>query len=56
MLRGLFDPVEVVWVFAKVDEVAGGVVGVGPRDDENGIIVSAFDGRLGEHLFIVASC
>jgi hypothetical protein len=43
MLRGLFEPVEIVRILAKVDEVSAGIVGVRPRDNENRIVGSTFD-------------
>jgi len=35
VLRGLFEPVEVVGILAEIDEVAARIVGVGPGDDED---------------------
>ena len=46
MLRGLFQPVEIVGILAEVDEVAAWLVRVGPRHDENGIVVTAFHGPV----------
>jgi len=55
VLRGLFEPVEVVGILAEIDEVAARIVGVGPGDDEDRVIVTTFNGPLREHLFMIPS-
>jgi hypothetical protein len=55
VLRWFFKPVEIVGVFAKVDEATRRVVGIAPGDNKNRIIGAAFNGPLTEHLFILAA-
>lgn len=55
VLRGLFEPVEIVRIFAKIDEVAGRLVRISPGNDEDRIISATFDGPFTEHLSILSA-
>lgn len=55
VLGGFFEPIEIVRVLAKIDEVAGGIVRVRPGDYEDRVVGTTFNRPLREHLFIVAS-
>ena len=49
---GLGEMVEVVGVCAEIDEVRGGVRGVGPGNFQGGIVGGALCGPFGKHLYL----
>ena len=51
VLLGFDEMVEVVGVFAEIDETTVGVRGIGPRDDEDRIVGGTFGGPFCEHCF-----
>jgi hypothetical protein len=50
MLLDLGKMIEVVGVFTQINEVAAGVRGIRPGNDEDGIVCGTFNGPFGEHL------
>lgn len=54
MLGGLGKVVEVVGVFAEVDEAGSRILGIVPWDNEDGIIGAAFCRPVSEHNYIRA--
>lgn len=49
VLFGLRKVIEVVGVIAQIDEMDGGVVRVGPGDDEKGVVGATFGGPVRMH-------